>query len=152
MAAAIIELDPLPDPVRPAAQDHNLFPPAGARLAFHIAHRGGLVGRIHVGRLRLELGGAGIDPLEHRLNAQIGAGAAQLRLVAARQTGKPRIGEAHHLQPPEPGFRDRQAIAPQRLFGRDDLADAGQKPWVDPGDRMDAVVVEPMPHRLGDQP
>jgi hypothetical protein len=71
MAAAIIELDPLPDPVRPAAQDHDLLAPAGARLAFHIAHRGGLVGRIHVGRLRLELGGAGIDALEHRLTPRL---------------------------------------------------------------------------------
>jgi hypothetical protein len=41
VAAAIVELDPLADPVRAAAEDDDLFARRGPRLAFHLAHHGG---------------------------------------------------------------------------------------------------------------
>ena len=57
MDAAVIELDPLPDPVRPSTQDHDLFPVCRRSLALFF------IGGIHVGGVGDELGGAGIDPL-----------------------------------------------------------------------------------------
>ena len=69
--AAVIELDPLPDPVRPAAEDHDLLPVARLALILRLAEAGRLIGRVHVGRLRLEFGGAGVDPLEHRADAEL---------------------------------------------------------------------------------
>ena len=58
LAAAVVELDPLPDPVRPAAQDHHPLAVAHAGLVL------GLVGRVIVRRDRLELRRAGVDQLE----------------------------------------------------------------------------------------
>ena len=62
--AAVVELDPLADPVGPGAEDDHRVPVAAAHL------RGGravgprpLVRRVVVGRGRLELGGAGVDRL-----------------------------------------------------------------------------------------
>ena len=78
VAAAIVELDPLADPVGTAAQDDDLLAVRRARLAFGVAHDRGFIGGIHVGRLRLELGRAGVDPLEHGVHAQVAAGAADL--------------------------------------------------------------------------
>ena len=58
LAAAVVELDPLADPVRAAAEDDDPRLVADARLVLV------LVGRIVIGRDRLELGGAGVDQLE----------------------------------------------------------------------------------------
>ena len=80
MAAAIVELDPLPDPVRTAAQDHDLLPVARRGFAFGRAEQRGLIGRIHVGRDRLEFGRAAVDPLEHRVDAKLLAQLAHLVL------------------------------------------------------------------------
>ena len=55
--AAVVELDALPDPVGPAAEDRDLGPVGAERFVLV------LVGRVEVGRLRLELGGAGVDRL-----------------------------------------------------------------------------------------
>ena len=65
MAAAIVELDALADPVGTAAQDDDLA--AGRRIRFTRL----LVGPVHVRREGLELGGAGIDALIGRYQAFI---------------------------------------------------------------------------------
>ena len=59
--AAVVELDPLPDPVRAAAEDDDAWRPAvGRRLV-------GLVpGRVVVGRLGGDLAGARVDPTVDR--------------------------------------------------------------------------------------
>ena len=56
MDATVVELDPLPDPVRPAAKDHDLFLGALADFVDLV-----VVGRIVVGRVGFELGRAGVD-------------------------------------------------------------------------------------------
>ena len=86
--AAIIELDPLPDPVRSAAQDDDLLAVARLRLAFGLAKAGGFVGRIHIGRFRLEFGGAGVDALEHRADAQFVAQLAHFVLGRRRRSSR----------------------------------------------------------------
>jgi hypothetical protein len=58
--AAVVELDALADPVRAAAEDHDL--PALRRLGLALL----VVGRVHVRGLRRELGGAGVDALVDR--------------------------------------------------------------------------------------
>ena len=59
MAAAIIELDALPDAVRPAAQNHDLGAVHGLGLVLF------LIRRIEIWRERFEFGGAGVHALEH---------------------------------------------------------------------------------------
>eukprot|EP01136_Pigoraptor_vietnamica_P010232 Opistho-1_new@47646 len=71
MDAAIVELDPLPDPVRPAAQDYDLLAIGRRGFILRLAEQRRFIGRIHVGRLRLELGGAGVDALEDGAHAQL---------------------------------------------------------------------------------
>ena len=60
VAAAVVELDPLPDPVRAAAEDHDLLPRRRIGLALL------LVRAVQIRRERLELGGAGVDALVRR--------------------------------------------------------------------------------------
>ena len=61
VAAAVVELDALPDAVRAAAEDHDLLPRRRIGLALL------LVGAVEVRRERLELRRAGVDALVGRL-------------------------------------------------------------------------------------
>ena len=74
VAAAVVELDALADAVGAAAEDDDLARVGGAALVLGDAAVLDLVGRVHVGGLRLELGGAGVDALEDRRGRR-GAGA-----------------------------------------------------------------------------
>src|SRR5581483_10535590 len=67
---AIIELDALADPVRPAAEDHDLLLVRGRALVGGGARERRLIGRIHIGGGGSELGRAGVDALEHRADAE----------------------------------------------------------------------------------
>ena len=85
VAAAIVELDALADAVRPAAEDDDLLLVGGrAPRRRSAARERRLVGRIHVGGGRGELGGAGVDPLEHRPHAERAAALASPRRRNAR--------------------------------------------------------------------
>ena len=66
VAAAIVELDSLPDAVRAAAQDDDLGSVGGGRLVFV------LVRRIQIRRKRFKLGRAGIHPLEDGRDVRFG--------------------------------------------------------------------------------
>src|SRR3546814_13637943 len=70
MAAAIIELDPLPDPVGTTAKNDDFFPVGGLRLVLRFAKGRGLIGRIHIRGARFKFSGASVDPLEDRTDAQ----------------------------------------------------------------------------------
>ena len=98
MAAAIVELDPLPDPVRTAAEDDDLFALRRVGFASDLADEWSLVGRIHVSRGRGELGGAGVDALEHRLNAEASASGGDVGFGLAGKRCKARVREAARLQ------------------------------------------------------
>ena len=105
VAAAVVELDALADAVRPAAEDDHLLLVGGRGLAGRGAGERRLVGRIHVGGGRGELGRAGVDALEHRPHAER---AAALRHLVGRQPGElaeARVGEAHRLEPPQRAAR-----------------------------------------------
>jgi hypothetical protein len=62
--AAVVELDPLPDAVRPTAQNDHLGPVGYFGLV------AGRVSAVEVGRMRLELGGACVDAVIDRENTQ----------------------------------------------------------------------------------
>ena len=172
--AAIIEFDALPDPVRAAAEDYDLLPVGGLALVLRFAEARRLVGRVHIGRLRLEFGGAGVDPLEHRADAEpmaqapdlgLGGGADHRldRIVdqAVRpgprlhpaagdvrrlevELGEAAIGKAHRLQAAHPGGVARQAVAADRLLLLDELAEPLEEPGVVAGDRVDLFDAQPL--------
>ncbi len=87
MHTAIIELDPLPDPVRPASQDNDFFPLADLSLAFL------LVGRIQIRGIGRELGGTGIDPLVHRSYVMFVAYVTYFRFLGIQQLGQTGVGK-----------------------------------------------------------
>ena len=60
VAAAIVELDPLPDPIRPTAKNHDPLP--AGRLGRHLVFV--FVGGIVIRSVGLELGRTGVDGLE----------------------------------------------------------------------------------------
>ena len=83
VTAAVVKLDTLTDTVRAAAEDDDLLTVGRTAFAFHVAHRWGFVGGIHVGCLRFELCSAGVDAFEHSRNAEVLTCAAHLCFVAA---------------------------------------------------------------------
>ena len=91
MHAAVVELDPLADTVRSAAQDHD--PVTVARSDLALVLPGGVV----VGGLGLELGGAGVHQLVGGLDAQVAPGGAHLGGLHAAGGGDLRVGVAQAL-------------------------------------------------------
>ncbi len=119
VAAAIVELDALADAVWAAAEDDHFFAIRELGLVAVIAGKADFVGRVHVGGGRGELGRAGIDALEDRLDLQLVAGFAHLVFGAAGEVGQACIGKAHGLEHAEVGGILRQAVlAHPRLHAR----------------------------------
>ncbi len=110
MHAAIIELDALADAVRPAAQDEHFLRIRRLRFAFGRRHPVAFVAAIHIGRLRGELGGAGVDALEHRAHFQRMACLAHFQFVGAGQRGQLLIREAQRFQMLQARRVFRQAV------------------------------------------
>ena len=107
--AAVVELDALADAVGPAAEDDDLLLARRARFTLdgddRLAVDGlllrHLVRRVHVRRLRLELGGAGVDALEDGADAVLEARLAHLLLRRARDLHEAAVGHAEALAPRE---------------------------------------------------
>ena len=93
--AGVVELDALADAVRPRAEDDDLLARGGRRLVLV------LVRRVEVGRVRLELGGAGVDHLERGRDARGEARAAHEGLGRPAELGDAPVREAHLLGAPE---------------------------------------------------
>ncbi len=147
VAAAIVELDALPDPVGPAAEDHDLATGRGVGLAL------GLVGRVQVRRGGLELCPAGINPLVHRLDAQRLAVFAELGLRDAGNRGHVLIAEAEPLGLlQQRGLGEFALVGQEFCFERNDVFDVVQEPRVDLGQREDFLDGHIPPKRLGDVP
>ena len=151
MAAAIVELDALTDAVGATAQDHDLLAVAGAGFVFHVAHRRGFVGRIHIGGLRLKLGGAGVDALEDRVQVMGAAGVAHGLFGEAGQGRQTGVGKAHHLELAQAVQILGQAAVAHGVFGVHNLAQARQEPRVKGGGVLDFVVAQAVAHGLCDQ-
>ena len=152
--AAVVELDPLTDPVRAAAQDDHLAPLARRRLAFGggVIGQPGLVAAVEVRRPRLELRGAGIDPLEHGMDALREAPRRDRRRARAGKPGEPGVGEAHALELEQTMAIIGQAVAPHPLLGGDDPLDLLEKPRIVVAGGLDRSDLEPGAKGLRDHP
>ena len=92
VAAAVVELEPLPDAVRAAAENDDL------RLVGRVRLVAPLVRAVHVRRERLELGRAGVDALERRDELLFDAPLANRRLGHAVDGGDLTVAEPRALQ------------------------------------------------------
>ena len=91
MAAAVIELDSLPDAIGAAAQNHDLLAGAGVGFA------GAFVVRVEVRREAFELRGAGVHAAEDGLDAEFLAAVAHFDFAYAPGFGELRIADAEPL-------------------------------------------------------
>ena len=150
VAAAVVELDALADAVRPAAEDDDLLLVGWRGLAGRGAGERRLVGRIHVGGGRGELGGAGVDALEHRPHAE--RAAARAHIVGRRPVSLPSGASEKPiaLSRRSAARALRQALGLDLGFLVDDAADLRQEPRIDLAGGEDLVVRQAVPHRLRD--
>ena len=132
--AAVVELDSLADPVGPAPEDHHLAAPGpGLRLVLPFVR--GVVVR----RVGLELGGAGVDGLEHGAHALLPSRLPDLRLGAPRQVTQLAVAEAQGLGRPQtlPVPKEPLSRLPQIALGLEDLGQAVDEPGIDAAEAMD---------------
>ena len=128
VAAAVVELDPLADPVRARPEDDDLVARRRRGLA--------LVGEraVEIRRERLELGRAGVDPLVGAPEARGAHVGRHGRLVAARQSRDLLVAEAGVLEAAR-ASSGASASGPLRLQHqrhRRQLLELGEEPGVDP--------------------
>ena len=104
--AAVVELDPLTDPVRPRAEDHDRRAISPPHLTGGAIMAAALVGRVVIRRAGLELGRAGVDRAVGA--GQLGGSVTLVRqqLELAQEPGVDRGPLAHLLDP---------GAAPERL-------------------------------------
>ena len=110
--AAVVELDPLPDPVRPAAQDDDLAPVRGVGFVL------GFVGGVVVGASPRELPRASVDHVDTSAGSPIAGAATVWRPrrsragppAARRQTPRASCGAPS----PHRGTAGRRTSAPAR--------------------------------------
>ena len=144
--AAVVELDALADPVRTAAEDHDLAPLARLRLALL------LVGRIQVGGVAGELGRARIHALVHRMQPVGMPALAHDRLLQAEQVRDATVGEALALERAQPRRTQcgESAGLDQGLLAQQ-VADLRQKPRVDARELVDALLGPAGTKRVADE-
>ena len=101
----------------PPPEDHRLLAVARLRLILGQVLRA-VIGRIEIGRPRIELGGAGVDALEHRVDAQRFAPTRDLGFGKPRQRREARVRKALLFQPAQNLARRRgdrpRAPSPRR--------------------------------------
>ena len=120
----------MPWPMRfgPAAQDDDLAPVGRLGLALGRPQAVALVAGVEVGRARFELGGAGVDALEHRPHAERAPALGDLGRRLAGELGQPLVGEALLLEVEQAlGVLGQAACADLRL-DLDQLLDLAQEP------------------------
>ena len=132
VAAAPVELDALPDPVRPAAEDEDAAaaPPRVAGRRSQVAGLGfGLatwdlrlgtvpaVGRIEIRRRRLELAGAGVDRAELGTDAEGEAPRADVLFAAPARLRDLRVRQAEDFRLAEK-LRFFARVAGRQVAGR----------------------------------
>ena len=143
---AVVELDPLPDPDRAAADDER----GGARRGRRLGRRAGRrVGRVEVRRLGRELRGAGVD---HRVARA--RGRAPRRAARTAVSGTPASPAEVAVGEARPAWRSRGAgarrssaastsdapAAPHVVLERDVAAHLREEPRADPGRRPDDLL------------
>ena len=139
MHAAIVELDPLPDPVGSAAEDHDFLLRRGRQRRFRLV----AVGRIEIRRGGGEFRRAGVHDAVGRMQADPVPRRADVALRRAQQRGELLVRKSEFL-----GLREQRPVGFQAGQGlraldfrleRDDFGDLPQEPWIHAGKLRDAV-------------
>src|SRR5262249_11545623 len=128
MDCAVIELDTLPDPIRPAAEDHDFLPWRDVTLVLVF------VRRIQIRRVSGELGAARIDCLVARDDSGAHAATPHLFFGRARELCDANIGKAELLCASHALW-----FQAELRFQVDDLADVVEKPRIDFGNVADLL-------------
>ena len=139
MAAAIIKLDSLADPVRTTAENGNFLAIRRLRFIGHLAVKGRGVGRIHIGCWRSKFGRAGIDPLIDRKNAHLTPRFRDISFVPTGQHGHAGIREAHAFEATKRLGRFWNAEFLDLGFCVDQILDLLQEPRIDFAGFMDFI-------------
>ena len=150
MDTAIVEFDPLADPVRTAAQDDDLLAVGDLGLAFRLGQAVAFIAGVHIGRFAGEFCGAGVDALIDRAHVQIVAQGEDGAFLLAGQFRQSRVGEAHFLQPQQALTILWQAVGAHRLLGLHDVFDLRQEPAVDLVGLVDFFQRHALTEGLGD--
>ena len=143
LAAAIVELDALPDAVRTAAQNHDSLASLRRGLVF------AFVRRIVVRRVSFKLGGARIDLLERRFDAAILAVLPDVAFVRVQPRRKLPIRKTGLLRSSQQfvgTFRQR-TNRDQFFLDIDDASQLPQEPRIDAGHAIDIVQRHTRLHR-----
>ena len=142
MDAAIVELDPLTDAIRPPTQDHDLAPRRGIGFTFL------LVCGVQVRGVSLKLGGTGVDALKGGIDAQLLTQRTDRSFVLPEEGGKMTISIAEGLAFAE---EFNTAIRPlaNPLFELDNLLNVRQEPGVDMRELVDGFNVKTGAEGLG---
>ena len=126
MDAAVVEFDALADPVRAAAEDHDL--PAGRGDDLVLVAVGGVV----VGRERLELGRTGVDQTVNGVDAGLLAMGAHGSKIGRQQVRELHVGVAGLLgAAQQAGVDGRERVPLQLLLHLAELAQLVQEPRID---------------------
>ena len=120
----------------------------GSDFAFRRGAR--LVGRIHIGRQRRELGGAGVDALVDRAYAQFPAPGHHLARGDARELTQALVRKAQHLPFQHVGGDGARALAGDLPLHRHQVGDALQEPRVHLAGGVDGARVQADAVGLGD--
>ncbi len=132
--AAVVELHPLPDPIRSAAQDHDARRAAARRLALLV------VAAVEVGRARRELAGAGVDHLVHGTNVELPAARAHGALALTAQRAELDVGESHPLHAAHrPGRRVGSESPAYHRSASTSSSISREEPGIDPRHVVDLV-------------
>src|SRR5690606_7272618 len=145
--AAIVELDALPDAVRPAAENDDLVAIRRIRLAVLF------VCRVEIRGCRRELRRAAVHSLEYRPDAVLVARLAHDRLADAEQRPDAAVAEALALQRAQPlGLQRVEAFRGDGLLRLDEILDLREEPRIDLRELMDLVERHAETERVRDVP
>ena len=146
--AAIVELDPLPDAVRPAAEDDDLLAArSGAIRSRACRSRPRRSSTCRACRRR-------IPPRRCRCACRPAARRARARCAKTSVSftpadgGEAHVGEAERLQPAHRVRGLRQAVGADLGLGGDDLLDLAQEPGVELAGLVDLLERDARAHRL----
>ena len=140
MHTAIVELDPLADTVRPAAEDDHFF--TRGRRRFVLA----FVSRIEVGRERFEFRATGIHRFENRRHAEIAPCRRHRSFLDSAQVRDSPIGKSHRLEFAK--VLCAQRLDRNALFFLDELGDGVDKPSIDFTELLNLGTREAEPERV----
>ena len=120
MNAAVVELDPLADPVGAGPQDHHRGPVA----AFDLVGRPVVPARVEIGRSRLEFGGTGVDRPEGALAGKGSFGVERQVAELFEEPavdGRPLVSLVHVQPGGEAGHQAVEAVGAGDLEAVDEL-------------------------------